>query len=96
MIQQKTKVITWNFPFVVQNLSKRAKRLIKSYEQPGRDESSLPKKDDIRLSSTMSHSYVFYPHPITPTSPIALHRPVNKPFKFCFCLAIVYYLHYYQ
>jgi hypothetical protein len=50
---------------------------MKSYQRPSEDENSLPKKDDVRLGSTMSHNYVFYPHPITPSNPLPLHRTVD-------------------
>jgi hypothetical protein len=49
-------------------ISTRAKRLIKSFQKP----TTAPIQN--RLGTTMSHSYVFYPHPITPLNT----QPINR------------------
>ena len=66
---------------------------MKSYKRNGEDETTLPKKDDIRLGSTMSHSYIFYPHPVTPMNVLPLTRTVMAiQFYFIFNLLIKVFL----
>lgn len=70
-IEFKPKLV----PIEKNPLSTRAKRLIKSFQKP--TTAPIGIRTQTRLGTTMSHSYVFYPHPITPlnTQPVDRINP---------------------